>query len=163
VNGNIGVRRAKRVGYTFIGLLAGDAILLAVLLLNAMRTRAALLAAHVGQPWHAIPLALEMFVVYAIFSIVGWLLVGLPTALYFPVPLILRLPWPFRILIGAMLGPMSLFVLLVVLSGGRVMSAGFTDTGMRLIWGYASLVSAVAFPSYAALLGRAGGAKQESS
>jgi hypothetical protein len=66
----------KTAGYAFVGLLAGDAILLLFFPQNAIRSRADLLASHMGDPARQIPLALQMFAIYASFSFVGWLFVG---------------------------------------------------------------------------------------
>ena len=104
-----------------------------------------------GEPSRQIPLALEMFVLYAPFSFVGWLLVGLPTALFFPARSIIRLPWLLRLLVGAALGPLALLVIFVLLGHGHVEFPG-TFRGTGWLWAYSSLVSAVSFALYVALL-----------
>jgi hypothetical protein len=143
----------KRVAYSFIGLLGGEAALLLYLLLNAFRLRAYLLAMHMGEPARQIPLALEIFVVYATFSFAGWLLVGVPTALFFRAHSITRLPWTLRVVVGAALGPLALFVIFVLLSHGHLeLRSTFRSTGM--LWVYSILVSSVSFVLYVALLGK---------
>ena len=84
---------ARRLAYAFIGLLVGDTALFLFLLQNAFRLRAKLLALHMGEPARQVPYALEEFVFYVPFSLVGWLLVGLPFAVFFPARSITRLPW----------------------------------------------------------------------
>src|SRR5580700_7251828 len=76
MNANLAVNPIKRLAYAFVGLLAGNTILLLFLLQNAIRIRALLLASHMGKPALEIPLALQMSVLYASFSLAGWLLVG---------------------------------------------------------------------------------------
>jgi hypothetical protein len=94
-----------------------------------------------------------MFVLSASFSFAGWLLVGLPTALFFPVRSIMRLPWALRLLVGAALGPFALLVIFVLLGHGHIgFSASFAGT--RVLWAYAIFVSAVSFAVYVALLYR---------
>ena len=78
------IRAGNRVACAFVGLLAGNVALLLFLLQNAVRIRADLLAMHMGEPGRQIPLALEMWALYAPFSFVGWLFVGVPIALLFP-------------------------------------------------------------------------------
>jgi hypothetical protein len=70
--------------YALVGFLGGNVALLLFLLQNTIRLRADLLAMHMGEPERQIPLTLEMWIVYAPFSFVGWLLVGVPMALLFP-------------------------------------------------------------------------------
>ena len=85
---------AKRLAYTFVGLLAGDVMLLFFLLRHALH--ATLFA---GEPVLRVGDALQLFVLYAGFSILGWVLIGLPTALIFPAGFITRLSWPFALIV----------------------------------------------------------------
>ncbi len=147
------VHPKKRLAYGFVGLLAGNAILLLFLLQNALRARAGLLAAHMGAPASMIPVALEQFVLYAIASLAGWLLIGLPTVLLCPARTITGLSWPLKLLAGAVLGPFALLAVFLLLGRGHVtFPASFNGTG--ILWAYSVLVSTVAFVVYAALLRR---------
>lgn len=150
---NLAVRSLKRLIYAFVGLLAGDAILLLFLLQNALRSRAVLLAAHMGQPGLQVSLAFQMFVIYMISSFLGWLFVGLPIALFLPAHSIVRLAWPLKLLIGVALGPLALFIIFFLLGHGRI-SFPASFTGTSVLWVYAILVSTVSFAVYAALLRR---------
>ncbi len=144
--------------YAFVGLLAGDAILLLFLLQNAIRIRADLLALHMGEPGRQIPQAIEIFVLYARFSFVGWLFVGLPIALFLPARFIARLPWALRLFAGAALGPLALFLIFMLasdssraaLAHGHILPGMFTNTAS--LWPFSILVSTVSFVLYAALL-----------
>jgi len=82
--------RTQRVAYGFVSLVVGDAALLLYMLLNAVWVRTALLAAHVGQPYAQIPVAIQVFAMYAAFSLIGWLSVGVPVVLLLPVSSIIR-------------------------------------------------------------------------
>jgi hypothetical protein len=148
----------KRLAYAFVGLLVGDAILLLYLLQNAIRIRAELIALHVGEPERQIPQTLEIFVLYARLSFVGWMFVGLPIALLLPPRFIRRLPWPLRLLVGAVLGPLALFLIFVLVSDssrtalahGHMVPGLFTNTAS--LWPFSILVSTLAFVVYIALL-----------
>jgi len=158
LNTHAAVNPIKRLAYAFVGLLAGDAILLLFLLQNAIRIRADLLALHMGEPGRQIPQAIEIFVLYARFSFVGWLFVGLPIALFLPARFIARLPWALRLFVGAALGPLALFLIFMLasdsnraaLAHGHILPGMFTNTAS--LWPFSILVSTVSFVLYAALL-----------
>jgi hypothetical protein len=139
--------RTQRLAYGFVGLVVGDAALLLYLLLNAVWVRAALLAAHVGQPYAQIPVAIQVFAIYAALSLVGWLSVGVPAVLLLPVSSITRWPWLQVVTLGAFLGPLAMVVILLVLGGGHIR---LERTAPLLI--FSILVSTVSFAVYVALL-----------
>lgn len=150
-----GLGALDRLLLAAIGLIAGDAGLLLYLLYSALRLRLALLAAHVGEPYLALPLAWGMFSLYAIFSAVGWLLVGVPIALALPAALLSRMAWPGRLLIGVILGPLALlliFVMLFAIQGGRMSEFSLAHT--ESLWPFSVLVSTISFLVYAALVRR---------
>jgi len=143
----------KRLAYAFIGLLAGDAMLLLYLLQNALRERASLLAVHMGEPARQIPFALDFFVICAMFSFVGWLFVGLPTALFFPARSITRLSWPLTLVVGGVIGPVALLAIFLLHDHGHIyLSSSIAETVTP--YAYSILVSAVSFAVYVALLRR---------
>jgi hypothetical protein len=143
---------AKRLLFAFIGLLTGDIALLLLFLLNALRTRAFLLRSHIGVPADQVPQALELFFLYAGFSVLGWILVGVPFALAIPSGRLSRLAWPFRFLLGAALGPLaSLLIFLVLFARGGNFS-GFSLAHTQPLWPLSILVSLVSFWVYVALL-----------
>lgn len=147
------ISRTKRLVYAFFGLLSGNSIPLVYLLWSALRIRAELLRSHTGDPSRAVALNLEMFALYAVFSFVGWMLIGLPVVLIFPARSVARLSWPLRLMLGAALGPLALLVIFVLLGSGHMdAQAGFRGTGF--LWCYSIVVSTVSFLVYAALLNR---------
>jgi hypothetical protein len=139
--------RTRRLAYALVGLLAGDSALLLYMLLNAFWARATLLAAHAGEPYAQAPEAIQLFTLYAPFSLVGWLLIGVPIVLLLPVRSVIRWPWPFVITLGGFLGPPAMLIILRMLGGGRIVFAG---TGPLFI--FSILVSTVSFAVYVALL-----------
>lgn len=147
------VNPAKRLAYAFLGLLAGDAMLLLYLLQNALRVRASLVAAHMGEPAPQIPIALDFFVVCAMFSFLGWLFVGLPTALFFPARFITRLPWPLALVVGAVLGPTALVTIFLLHDHGHIYLSSSLAASVTP-YAYSIVVSAVSVLVYRVLLRR---------
>jgi hypothetical protein len=147
------VRPARRLTYAFAGLLAGDSVLLLFLLENAIWIRRSLLVSHMGQPGSTILLALEQFVIYASCSFLGWVFVGIPVVLLFSARFITGLSWFLKLLVGAALGPLALFLVFVLLARGHLrFRASFIGTGV--FWLYSVVVSTISFMAYAALLRR---------
>jgi hypothetical protein len=149
----IRVNPMKRLAYTFVGLVAGDAMLLLYLVQNALRERAWLVSVHMGEPQRQIPIALDSFVIYAMFSFAGWLLVGLPTALIFPAHFITRLSWPLALILGAVLGPLALVGIFLLHDHVHIyLSSSFAETVAP--YALAVLVSSVSFVVYRVLLSK---------
>jgi hypothetical protein len=145
--------RLKQIGYALVSLLASNIVLLILLLLNAMRIRSSLLAAHMGQPGQQISLTLQLSAIYGFFSFLGWLMMGLPIALFVPADSVLRLPVLVRLIIGMVIGPFALFAIFVILSHGQIHAPGtFRNTGF--LWVLSVLMSAVTFLLYGVLLGK---------
>ena len=135
-----------RVGYSFFGLLAGDAALLILFLLNALR---ASLLLH-GQLKAQCLTAFGSFIPIAIVSIVGWLAIGIPAVLILSQRIVLQSPLWLLLVVGALLGPVALFSIFLLLSRGLPTTETFTNTGF--LWACASLISTVAFAVHCALL-----------
>jgi hypothetical protein len=143
------VHPGKRLAYAFVALLAGNTALFLFLLQNALRVRSMLVAEHMGEPARVIPAMLQQFVLYAMFSFLGWLLVGVPIAVFFRAGSIAGLSWPLALLIGAALGPLALLGIFPVLNRGHFPSS-FAHTGW--FWCFSALVSTVSFAVYAGVL-----------
>jgi hypothetical protein len=141
----------QRLIYAFVGFLAGDTALVLYMLLNALWVRTTLLAAHVGEPERQVSVALQVVTLYVVCSLVGFLVVGVPVALFLPTRFVTHWPWLVTILVGALLGPPGLFATLAVVdSAGVYLSSGFRETGLLLA--FSILVSTVSFGVYVALL-----------
>ena len=134
------------VGYSFLGLLAGDAVLLILSLLNALRTSLLLHGQFKDQCFSA----LGFFIPIAIVSIVGWLVIGVPAVLILSPRRILQSSLWNLLVVGGLLGPVALFVIFLLLSRGLPTSETFTNTGF--LWACASLISTVAFAVHCALV-----------
>jgi hypothetical protein len=92
----------------------------------------------------------QISVLYLIFSFVGWLFVGLPVALLFPVDSLTRLSWPLALIVGAVLGPPALIVIFVLLGCSHIYFGNLVETGT--LFAYSILVSTISFMVYLALL-----------
>ena len=137
---------AKRLLYAFVGLLAGDLILLFFLLQHALH--ATLLA---GEPARTIADTVQTFILYAIFSFVGWVFVGLPGTLLFPARSITRLSWPQALDFGRYFWPdRSACDLRTTQSKSHLLPQLRAE--MSTLLAYTILVSTVSFMGYLALL-----------
>jgi hypothetical protein len=94
-----------------------------------------------------------MFILYAIFSVIGWALVGLPIALAFPARVISRLAWPLRLLVGAILGPLALLLIFVGMFALQGRLSAFSLAHTESLWPLSILVSTISFIVYTLLLG----------
>ena len=99
--------------------------------------------------------ARDLVLLYALFYILGWALVGVPIALGVPASFLSRVPWPIRFLIGATLGPIALLLILILLfemGGGR--PGAFSLDHTETLWPMSVLVSLVSFLVYTSFLRR---------
>ncbi len=140
----------KRIAFSFAGLVAGNAIVLLYYLLISLRERAMEIRMHMGEPARLVPKAFEISGVYAIFSVAGWVLIGVPFVLVLPGRRAARLNWPLRLLIGLMLGPLALFSILALLAHDHLSFAAFAHTEWFFL--LAALISTTAFIVYVLLL-----------
>lgn len=138
----------RRMGYSFLGLLAGNIALLLLFLFYALRTGMVLHSQLKFQFWSQI----EAFFVFTLFSIVGWLVVGVPAVSILSSQSTARLPQLALLPIGALLGPLALLVIFVLLGRGRITAGIFTETGA--LWLYAAIISTIAFSVHCLLVRR---------
>ena len=137
-----------RVGFSFLGLLAGDAALLILALLNFLHIS---LLLH-GQLEAQFLTALGWFIPIAIVSIIGWMMIGVPAVLIISTGRILRTSWWLILLLGVLLGPLALLVVFLLLSRGMPNGQTFSHTGF--LWACASLISTVAFGVHCSMVRR---------
>jgi hypothetical protein len=141
----------RRIGYTFLGQLAGNAFPLLFLLGKAFLVQQQLLDIRIGPAPEQLSLALQMWVIYFVFSVAGWVLVGIPIALAIPPRIILTMSW-WTLVIGAASGPFSLLLIFAMMARGRLDAGTFRNTGMFLI--FAFVISTTASAVYYALVRR---------
>lgn len=154
-----GVSSVKRIVFSCIGLVAGNAIVLLYYVVVSLRERSMELQMHMGEPARLLPQAFEMSGVYALFSVVGWVLIGIPFVLIFPAEKAARLGWLLRILIGLVLGPLACACILALLARKDFSFAAFAHT--EWFFSLAALISTTAFIIYVLLLRKALGANSK--
>lgn len=142
----------RKIGYSFLGLLAGNAASLSAFLIIA--TLQPFLPDKFTHYFFRfdLPRALGMSVFAAIVSLMGWTVVGLPVVLLLPARVAGRLRW-FAAPIGAALGAFTLFLIFLALDRGRLDWASYTQTQtLQTFVPPAVLISGVAFTVYCALI-----------
>jgi hypothetical protein len=147
---NIGFER--KIGYSFVGLMAGNAASTVVLLLFALLARVEGLAA-IGKFWQMeISQALALSFVVWLFSMAGWAVVGLPAVLRLRTEIAADLYWITAALIGAVLGAFAMALLYVVPDPRHVTIARFWNIEAARFFGLAALIAAIAFAVYCSLV-----------
>ena len=131
----------KRLLYALVSLLAGGDFDIALFFLEDA-LHATLLS---GEPARTIADTVQTFTLYAVFSFVGWMFVGLPGTLLFPAGSTTRLSW-----LGAISGPIALLVIFALLSRSHIYFRNLAEVSTLLA--YTILVSTVSFMGYLALL-----------
>ena len=143
----------RKIGYSFLGLMAGNAVSAVVLLLIVVLPRLGVFAglARVRNPVTGGALLLFLFIVMA--SISGWAFVGLPVVLLLRAEFVAHLYWAAAALMGTILGviAMLLFCLLLDRGFGTVSNPAALRT-IAPIFADAALIAGVAFVVYSALI-----------
>lgn len=151
----------RKIGYSFVGLLAGNGASLVELLLIAF---AQMLPAFAGFKaiWDMpISRALGLGTIFAIFSMLAWAVIGVPAVLFLRVRHIARLPWFLAVVIGAVLGGISLLLIFLMLNQGKLKMADLKAAGV--FWQSAAIISSTAFVVYSVLVKHALGKEQRKS
>ncbi len=95
----------RRIGYAFIGLLAGNAAIAAYFLSTYLRALLQFHSSVAARPASQILIGYAgLMLLYGTFSLIGWLVVGLPAVVLLPLRMINRLPWLVILLIAAAIG-----------------------------------------------------------
>lgn len=143
----------RKIGYSFLGLLAGNLAMLAGLLFISLFRDYPFLA-KLRPAWYLTPEeSLSTFLLFGTFSLFGWIIVGLPVVLLLPAGVASRLHWSLAVLIGAILG-----VLVLYLELDRGHLDIFNSQDPTFFWrciiftSAAAINSAVAFTMYCTLV-----------
>ena len=148
---NIGWER--KIGYSFVGLMAGNGANLLLLLLIFVLPR---LHVFVGlaRVWNPGPNVAPPVLLYIVMvSVLGWAFIGLPVILLLRAKLVADLHWATAALIGAVLGMIAMF--LFVLLFDRGFATIFNPAALRtiaLMFVDAALIASVAFTVYCSLI-----------
>ena len=148
----------RRTGYAFIGLLAGNAAIDAYIFRGVPW---ALFTSSLGVGLRDIVIGMAgVILLFGVFSLIGWLLVGLPVVLFLPLRVVRRLPWPAIFAIAAVVGPAAFFPVFLLLFASPfalsypVPHASAQHGWHSQYWLFALLASIVGFPAYCWLVRR---------
>jgi hypothetical protein len=145
----------QKIGYSFVGLLAGNVAMLGGLFLMAAYSFLLSQGANGGgskivMDWTNMPVLSVLDVIY---SCVGWVIIGLPAVLLMPGQFMERIRGPWTILFGATLGPLALLLIFISMGHGQLDIPAIEM--MAPFWLLSILASTTAFVVYCALMRRA--------
>jgi len=141
---NIGWER--KIGYSLVGLMAGNAAAAAALLLIFLLPRLGLLPG-LARVWN--PTTPMLFFFIAMVSMLGWALIGLPFVLLLRAESAADFYWPVAAFIGGILGVLGMLLFCVVMDRGLgTVSNAAAMRQIAPIFGVAALIGAVAFVVY---------------
>jgi hypothetical protein len=150
---NMGFER--KIGYSFLGLLAGNAASLAALLIIATLQSFPTFEIIRRFWWLSLRSALGMSALFALFSLAGWTVIGLPFVLLLPARITIRIHRLAAPLPGALLGILSLFLIFAFFIVRQPSSEADWLMGLRMwipFFSIAMLISGTAFAVYCGLL-----------
>jgi len=147
---------AEKIGYSFVGLLAGNVASVVVLvvapLLAKLDAFAILRNYWPGEFIGGLGLSLMIGVV----SMLGWAVVGVPVVLLLRTRIVSEFYGITAALVGAMQGMAAIFLFFLALNGGKLDTALFSNPeaarATAFYVGGAALISGVAFTVYCALV-----------
>jgi hypothetical protein len=143
----------RKIGYSFVALIAGDAVATAVSLLIVVLLRLGLFTelTHVWNPASGKAPLLLLYIVMV--SILGWAFVGLPVVLPLRAERVADLYWAAAALIGTIPGliAMLLFVLLLDRGFATISNPAALRT-IAPMFVAAALIASVAFTVYCSLI-----------
>jgi hypothetical protein len=142
----------RKIGYSFVALMAGNVASTAVLLLFALLSQVDGLGA-IGKVFHmGIGQALTFSLAIWPFSMVGWVVVGLPVVLSLRTEIAADLYWITAALIGAILGAFAMALIYVLPDPRHITIAEFRNAEALRLFGLAALIAGVAFADYCAVV-----------
>lgn len=143
----IGLGFERRIGYSILGLFAGD---IAMLLLLSLITKS----------WQQDPsYFLRAFTFCVNCSLVGWVAIGIPSVVLINTNFVAKLNRWLVPLIGVSLGSVALLMIYLIIGHLPAGQLG----GLAYYWMFAAVVSGIAFIVYCALVRRAVRQQKEKS
>ncbi|MBV8113269.1 MAG: hypothetical protein JO300_00905 [Silvibacterium sp.] len=147
---NIGWER--KIGYSFLGLMAGNAVSLMALLLIAVVQRLDAFSGIKGVWSINVGQAFGWSLVVWVYSMPAWAIVGLPVVVLLRPGLVADFYWITAALVGAMLGAFAMLLTFFVLNGGRADLANLSDPSAGVPFYLAALIAGVVFAVYCSLV-----------
>jgi hypothetical protein len=136
------IGRLRRVGYSFLGLLSGNAVLTLWYVADFVRHA----MSHPGsRPWvPEFSWMFQMSCIYFAFMVAGWLLVGVPFAIGVSTEMIQKMSW-WIVVVGAIAGPVSLWSVFL-LSGIKLNPGRWREASPLIMYpGIAGLVTGAVY------------------
>jgi hypothetical protein len=142
----------RKIGYSFVGLLAGNLVSLILLLLVALVLHTNSFE-HIRKVWSlGIGQAFVWSWLVLIFSMIAWLVVGLPLVLLLRAEVIAGFHWMFAVLIGAIVGAFAMLLIFFAMNGGHLSIKSLFAPGAYQPFYLAALIAAIAFATYCKLV-----------
>lgn len=147
---------AQKIGYSFVGLMAGNVVSLLVLVLIS-----ALPLLHMfpeaKKVWNLdIAQAMGLSLAIWIVSMLGWVVVGLPVVLLLRTEIVAEFYWITAALLGAVMGLLTMLLFYLAMNQGRLDASAFRNPEgirtMAILFSAAGLIAGVAFAVYCALV-----------
>ena len=147
----------RRIAYAFVGLLAGNAAIAGYFLIWNLWGLVRFHSFPSERPARDILIGVAagyggLILMYGTFSLIGWIVVGLPAVLLLPLRFPNRLPWLVILLIAAAIGVAAYFPIFLLFSGGHPTLDLLRREGPY--WLLALLASTIGFPTYCWLIRR---------
>lgn len=149
----------RKIGYSFVGLMVGNAVSLTMLMTMSVLARINA-PAGIREFWTAgIRGALWLSLAIWVTSMLGWVFIGLPAVLSLRTSIVGKLSWITSGLIGAVLGLCTMLLFFLAVNGGKLDRTLFSDPHVlrtsASFFADAALIAGVAFAVYWALVKRA--------
>lgn len=142
----------QKIGYSFLGLLAGNVASLITLLLIAVLPRLNVLPGITrlwGLDFNG---ALGLSLAIAIFSMSAWVVIGLPFVLLLSSEIAAEFYWAPALLIGAILGAIAMLLFFGAINGGHLDFAALANPAGRYPLYLAALIAGIALLVYCTLV-----------
>jgi hypothetical protein len=151
----LGIGFERKIGYSFLGLMAGNVASTVLLLLIAVLPRLGVFAG-IGQFWKLdIGEALGFAFVVWIFSMAGWVVVGLPVVFLLRAEIAADFYWITAALTGVVLGAFAMALIYVVPNPRHISIAVLWNIETLKFFSLAALIAGVAFTVYCSLVNAA--------
>jgi len=142
----------RKIGYSFVGLMAGNAVSVVVLFLIALLPQLEAFA-EIRKGWN-LPLseALGLSLLIWLVSMGAWVIVGLPVVLLLQAEIVADFYWVTAGLMGAVMGAFAMALIYVAPNPRHIDIAAFRNPETLCFFFLAALISGVAFAVYCALV-----------
>jgi hypothetical protein len=141
-----------RIALSFVGLLSGFGVLFILMFAMALREHAQMPADRISSPDGIVSIMLQFALIYAVFSLVGWIIVGPIFAVAVPARVVARIHPLISFGLGITLGLVSMLIMLLWFFIAEAQP--FRLRGSELYWILSAVVAGPAFVVYARLLRR---------